>query len=84
MVLLLAELNGLDSWVTDTVNAFVEAFTKEKVHVIARPEFRPFQGHTLIINKASYRLRKSDLRWHERLSDCLRDMWHEPCKMELE
>ena len=58
----------------DIGNTFLETFYKEKVHVIARPEFRPFQGHTLIINKFSYGLRKSDLRWHERLSDCLRDM----------
>ena len=82
LVLFLAELNGLEEWGTDIGNAYLEAFTKEKVCIEAGPEFRDLQGHKLIILKALCGLRTSGLRWHERLSDCLRDMSFEPCKME--
>lgn len=81
LVLFLAELNGLESWGTDIGNTCLEYFTKEKVHAVAGPEFGPLQGHVLIINKALQRT--SGIFWHERLSDCLRDMGFERCKMEL-
>ena len=61
LVLFLAELNGLDSWSTDIGNAYLEAFTKEKVYIIAGSEFRKLEGHKLIINKALYGLRISEL-----------------------
>ena len=70
----LAELNKLDSWVTGVGNAYLEATTKEKVHVVAGKEFGDLEGHILIIKKTLYGLRSSGLRWHERLADCLRDM----------
>jgi hypothetical protein len=49
-------------------------FTKEKVYIIAGPEFGPLEGHTLLINKAIYGLKSSGLRWSERFSDVLIDM----------
>ena len=52
LVLFLAELNGLESWSTDIGNAYLEAETKEKVYIIAGPEFGELEGHTLIIFKA--------------------------------
>ena len=36
LVLFLDELNGLDSWVTEIVNAHLEDFTKEKIFIKAR------------------------------------------------
>ena len=83
LVLFLSELNGLQAWGTDIGNACLEAFTKEKVHIIAGPEFGNQQDHILIILKALYGLRTSGLRWHERLADCLRDMGYAPCKISL-
>ena len=59
MVLFLAEVNGLHSWGTNIVNAFLESFTKEKVYEIERPEFVLLKGHTLLINKALHGLRTS-------------------------
>ena len=73
-ILFLAELNGLDSWAKDIGNAYLEALTKEKVYIIAGPEFGDLEGHTLVINKAIYGLRSSGLRWHKKLEDTLRDM----------
>jgi len=46
------ELNGLQVWSTDIGNAHLETHTKEKVHVIAGPEFGDREGHVLVISKA--------------------------------
>ena len=51
LVLFLTELNGLESWAVDIGNAYLKAFTKDKVCVIAGPEFEPLEGHNLIIVK---------------------------------
>ena len=82
LVLFLAELNGLDTCATDIGNAYLEAETKEKVCIIAGKEFGPLEGHLLIIKKALYGLRTSGLRWHDKLSDCLRDLGFTPSKVE--
>jgi len=82
IILFLGELNGLESWATDIGNAYLEAMTKEKVYIVAGPEFGELEGHTLVINKALYGLRSSGLRWHEQLADTLRDMGFVPSKAE--
>jgi hypothetical protein len=74
IVVFLAELNGLKLWGADIGNAYLEAKTKEKVFIVAGPEFAELEGHILIINKALYGLRSSGLRWHERFADTLRDL----------
>ncbi len=78
----LAELNDLEIWCTDIGNAYLESYTKEKVYIIAGPEFGDREGHTLIITKALYGLKSSGLRWHERFADVLRDMGFFPSKAE--
>ena len=82
LVLFLAELNGLESWGTDTCDAYLEVFIKENVYIVTGPEFGTLEGHYLIIVKALCGLRTSGLRWNEKLDDFLRDMGFEPCKME--
>ena len=82
LVMFLAELNGLDVWATDVGNAYLEANTKEKVYIIAGPEFGTRQGHVLLINKALYGLKSSGLRWHERFADSLREMGFVPSRAE--
>ena len=74
LILFLAELNGLELWSTDIGNAYLEAKMKEKVYIIAGPEFGELEGHTLIIFKALYGLKSSGLRWHEKFSDTLCDL----------
>ena len=56
MMMLLAELNGMDTWTTDVGNARLEAITSEKVHTAAGPEFGEREGHTLITCKALHGL----------------------------
>ena len=81
-VIFAAELNSLQVWATDIGNAYLEAKTKEKVCIVAGPEFGDLEGHLLIINKALYGLRSSGLRWHERFADTLRDMGFQPSRAE--
>ena len=52
------------------------------MHVIAGPEFGNLQNHVLVTHKALCGLRSSGLRWHERFSDCLREMGFSACKAE--
>jgi hypothetical protein len=82
MVTFLSELNGMELWATDIGNAYLEAYTAEKLFIAIGPEFGKLEGHMLIISKALYGLRTSGLRWHERFSQCLREMGFEPCKAE--
>ena len=67
----LVENNGCDVYATDIGNAYLESYTKEKVFIIAGPEFGDREGHTLIITKALYGLKSSGLRWHERFADVI-------------
>jgi len=79
IVLFLAELNHLETWATDIGNAYLEAQTREKVYIIAGPEFGELEGHVLVIR---YGLCTSGLRWHECFADCLREMGFTPSKAE--
>lgn len=76
--LLLGELNGLQIGVGNVGNAYLEAETKEKVYIIAGPEFGELAGHTLIIFKALYGLRTSGARYHERFAATLCNMCLRP------
>ncbi len=78
LVALFAELNGFQLWAADVGNAYLEALTKEKVYVIAGPEFGDLEGRILLI----YGLRTSGARWHEHFADILRDLGFTPCKAD--
>ena len=82
LVVFLAELNNLEIWATDIGNAYLEAKTKEKLVIVAGPEFGELAGHLLVIRKALYGLRTSGLRWHERFSECLQQEGFKPCIAE--
>ena len=78
----LAKLNGLSIYSTDVGNAYLEAKTKEKLCIVAGPEFGELEGHLLIINKALYGLQTSGKRWHERFAECMRAEGFFPSKAE--
>ena len=59
LVIFLAELNHMEVWQTDVGNAYLEAYTTEKVYVIAGGEFGDKEGHVFIIIKALYGLKTS-------------------------
>ena len=80
--LLVGLLNGCEAQVGDVGNAYLEAYTNEKVCFVAGPEFGPLAGHTLVIVKALYGLRSSGARYHEKFADTLRDMGFFPSKAD--
>ena len=82
MIVFLAELNGLELWDTDISSAHLEAHTKEKVCIIAGPEFGPLEGHRLLVSRALCGLRTSGQRWHERFAECMRKEGFKPCHAE--
>jgi Reverse transcriptase (RNA-dependent DNA polymerase) len=82
IVLFLAELNKLELWATDIGNAYLEAFTSEKVYIIAGPEFGEHEGLILITSRALYGLQSSGAWWHDRFADCTREIGFFPCKAE--
>ena len=67
----LGELNGLKQCACDVGNAYLEAYTKEKLVIRAGPEFGDEEGNYKAIDKALYGLRTSGGRWAECLSDDL-------------
>ena len=56
MVVFLSQLNNLEIWGADVGNAYLEAYTDEKLCIIAGPEFKELQGHLLIMITALYGL----------------------------
>ena len=80
MVVFLSQLNNLEIWGADVGNAYLEAYTDEKLCIMAGPEFKELQGHLLIMVKALYGTRSGGARWHDRLFDILQEMKFKPSK----
>jgi len=80
--MLLAELNGLKVEAANVGNAYLEAYTKEKLYIIAGPEFGDREGNVMVIVKALYGLRTSGARFHEKFADTLLAMGFLPCKAD--
>ena len=82
MVVFLSQLNDLGIWGADVGNAYLEAYTDEKLCIIAGPEFKELQGHLLIMIKALYGTRSGGARWHDRLFDILQELKFKPSKAD--
>ena len=82
MVVFLSQLNDLEIWGADVGNAYLEAYTDEKLCIIAGPEFKELQGHLLIMIKALYVTRSGGARWHDRLFDILQELKFKPSKAD--
>ena len=74
----IAAMNDLDVCATDIGNAFLYGKTKEKVYVIAGPEFGELEGQRLVIDKGLYGLKTSAARFHEHLATKLRRLGFKP------
>ena len=73
ITLFLAEHNDLELMAADIGNAYFHAKTREKVFIIAGPEFGPeLEGRVMLVVKSLYGLTTSAARWHEELSKTLR------------
>jgi hypothetical protein len=82
LCMLLAELNGLRVEAADIGNAWLEACTKEKLCVVAGPEFGDQQGNIMVIVKALCGLRTSGARFQEKFADTLQAMNFFPCEVD--
>ena len=82
MVVFLSQLNNLEIWGADVGNAYLEAYTDEKLCIMAEPEFKELQGHLLIMVKALYGTRSGGARWHDRLFDILQELKFKPSKAD--
>ena len=68
----IAHQNKLKALCGDVGNAFVTAYTKEKVYCKAGPEFGKNEGKIIIIKKALYGLASSSACFHSHFADVLR------------
>ena len=82
LVIFLGKLNNLDIWGAAIGNAYLEAFTDEKLYIVAGPEFQELEGYILIFLKALYGLKSSGKRWVEVIHGILRDMKVLPSKAD--
>ena len=82
LVIFLGKLNNLDLWGADIGNAYPEAFTDEKLYIVAGPEFQELEGYILIFLKALYGLKSSGKRWAEVIHGILRYMKFLPPKAD--
>jgi len=82
MAIQLAEINGLETWALDIGNANLHAKTKEKLYVVAGPEYGDLQGHYLLVEQSLYGLHSSGFRFAELLADILREMGFFPSKAD--
>ena len=80
LVIFLGELNNLGLWGAYIWN--LEAYTHEKLFIIAGAEFEELEGFILIFNKELYGLKSSGKRWAERFYDIIKDMGFTPSKAD--
>ena len=79
LVIFLGKLNHLGA---DIGNPYLEAFTDEKLYIVAGPEFQELEGYILIFLKALHGLKSSGKRWAEVIHGILRDMKFLPSKAD--
>ena len=82
MVVFLPQLNNLEIWGADVNNAYPEAYTDEKLCIIAGPELKELQGHFLTMVKALYGTHSGGARWHDRLFDILQELSFKPSQVD--
>ena len=75
----LAAINDVDILDADIQNACLEASTKEKVYIVAGPEFGSDEKRPAKIVRALYGLKSSGARFRDSLVSVLRDMHFKSC-----
>ena len=80
---LIGDLNGLIGCAADIGSSNLNGITREKVYIVAGPEFGPeWQGKRLIIDKSIYGLQSSGARFHELTTLHFRKMGFTPTKAD--
>ena len=81
-MIFLGKLNHLDLLGADIGNAYLEAFTDEKLYIVAGPVFKDLEAYILIFLKALYGMKSSGNRLVEVIHGILRDMKDLPSKAD--
>jgi Reverse transcriptase (RNA-dependent DNA polymerase) len=71
---LLASVEGLEVWVADFGNAYLNANCREKIWAVGGSEFGPEEGKVMLIKKALYGLKPSGAAWCAMLAGTMADM----------
>ena len=75
LAFLIAALNDIDILAGDIGNAYLQAYTKEKVHTVCGLEFgQNYQGRFAIIRRALYGLKSSGAAWRAQFAGTLSDL----------
>ena len=83
IMFLLATIGKMHLWAADIGNAFLNGITRDKLYIIAGPEFGPErEGKILILYKSMYGARASCARFHENLAAKLLKMGFKPSKAD--
>ena len=82
IALLLASLNELEVLACDIQNAYLTADCREKIYIIAGPEFGSEEGSIMVIRKALYGLKSSGAAFRAHLAETLYDLSYLPSKAD--
>jgi hypothetical protein len=79
----IAKSQGLQCIAGDVGNAYLNAYTEEKVYVTCGPEFGPeLEGRIAIVRKGLYGLKTSGNRWHAHFANTLYQMGFIPTRFD--
>lgn len=79
LAFLIAAINGLEVFMFDVGNAYLNADTEELLYTIAGTEFGEHKGKTLIIRKALYGLKSSGAAYRRHFAESLMQMGFKAC-----
>ncbi|KAI2506381.1 Reverse transcriptase (RNA-dependent DNA polymerase) [Fragilaria crotonensis] len=82
IALLVAALNELQLLACDIQNAYLTADCREKIYIIAGPEFGSEEGSIMIVKKALYGLKSSGAAFRAHLAETLYDLNYKPTKAD--
>jgi len=80
----LAALNRLEVKSADVSNAYLNAPAREKVSIVAGPEFGSDQGSVMQVVRTWYGLKSSGAAWHAMLSQSMMDLNYQRCKADYD
>ena len=80
MVINLPSQNNMEVWGVDIGHAYLDATTKEKIYIVAGPEFKELPGHIPVIHEALYGLKSLGLRWSQTTPDIMLQLGFKSCK----
>jgi hypothetical protein len=81
---MLATLNDLKVVAAAISNAYLNAPCREKIWIVAGPEFGSDEGSVMVVIRAWYGLKSSGASWHAMLSESMASMHYTRCKADYD